>query len=827
MHLLWQNIRYSLRALRKNPGFTTVAVLSLALGIGANTAIFTLINALSLRDVPVRQPERLVEVSPVLLERKITFSYPMYRELERQQRVFSAVIGWSSGDIVSVEVNGTLSQNEVYAVSGNFYSEMGATPLFGRLLTPEDAEPRSGSTKQVAVLGYEFWHGRFGGAPDVVGKQIRIEGTPFTIIGVTHKWFTGMSIGEPPEITIPITAEPLILPGVLTSLDDRSSLWVMVTGRLKDGVTIQQAQAQLKSFWPDLLAATASSQTPGLRRQRFLSIGLDVSSARRGVARDLRAQFTRPLYLLLGIVGLILLVASVNLANLMLARAAARTQEMSMRVALGASRWQLAGQVLTESLVLSVGGALLGLAFAYWGSRLLVSLMTEGAVTSVTLDLRPDLSVLGVTLAAAILTGVLFGLAPAWRSSRHNPAAVLQQSARSLAGGASRLSRSLMAAQVALSLIPLLGASLLSKSFQKLHSLDLGFAKDSLLEVSVHGRPEDHIKADARAYHQQLTERLTRLPGVRAVGFAEGFLPSPEGWHDAVSAATSDWSRASNVMADTTLVSPDFFRTIGIPLLRGREFDWTDDEQHPLVAIVSRSLAEQLFPNGDAIGQRIRFGVMPDLQALEIVGVARDARIFRVREAAAPVLYVPCLQHPRWADWSGVFVRTNGDPENVATVVRKEIESLGHEYVLRTKTVEQVTGQLLVSERAIAMLCSFFAGLALLLASIGLYGLMSYSVTRRTREIGVRVALGAQQKSVLWMILRETLALTLLGIAIGIPSGLAASRLIASMLFGLSPNDLSTIVTACLLLLVVAFFAGYFPARKASSIDPILTLRTE
>jgi len=827
MHLLWQNIRYSLRALRKNPGFTTVAVLSLALGIGANTAIFTLINALLLRDVPVRQPERLVEVSPVLLERKITFSYPMYRELERQQRVFSAVIGWSSGDIVSVEVNGTLSQNEVYAVSGNFYSELGATPLFGRLLTPEDAAPHSGSTQQVAVLGYEFWEGRFGGAPDVVGKQIRIEGTPFTIIGVTHKWFTGMSIGEPPEITIPITAEPLVLPGVFTSLDDRSSLWVMVTGRLKDGVTIEQAQAQLKSFWPDLLAATASSQTPGLRRQRFLSIGLDVSPARRGVAPDLRAQFTRPLYLLLGIVGLILLAASVNLANLMLARAAARTQEMSMRVALGASRWQLAGQVLTESLVLSVGGALLGLAFAYWGSRLLVSLMTEGAVTSVTLDLRPDLRVLGVTMAAAILTGVLFGLAPAWRSSRQNPAAVLQQSARSLAGGASRLSRSLMAAQVALSLIPLLGASLLSKSFQKLHSLDLGFAKDSLLEVSVHRRPEGHAKADARAYHQQLTERLTRLPRVRAVGFAEGFLPSPEGWHDAVSAATSDWSRASNVMADTTLVSPDFFRTIGIPLLRGREFDWTDDEQHPLVAIVSRSLAEQLFPNGDAIGQRIRFGVMPDLQALEIVGVARDARIFRVREAAAPVLYIPCLQHPRWADWSGVFVRTNEDPENVATVVRKEIESLGHEYVLRTKTVEQVTGQLLVSERVNAMLCSFFAGLALLLASIGLYGLMSYGVTRRTREIGVRVALGAQQKSVLWMILRETLALTLLGIAIGIPSGLAASRLIASMLFGLSPNDLSTIVTACLLLLVVAFFAGYLPARRASYIDPILALRTE
>ncbi len=858
MRQLWQNLRYSLRALRKNPGFTAVAILSLALGIGANTAIFTLINALLLRDVPVLQPERLVEVSPVRCEnaritadasrascsqfdRKIFFSYPMYRELERQQRVFSAVIGWSSGfDVARVEVNGALSQNEVFAVSGNYHSELGATPLLGRLLTPEDADPRGGSTLQVAVLGYEFWQSRFGGAPDVVGKQIRIEGTPFTIIGVTRKWFTGLSTGEPPEITIPITAQPLVDPIVFKSIDDRSLLWVMVTGRLKDGVTIDQAHTQLESFWPDLLAATASSPTPGLRRQRFLSMGLDVSAARTGVAPELREQFKRPLYLLLGIVGLILLVACVNLANLMLARAAARAQEMSMRVALGASRWQLAGRVLTESLTLSLGGAFLGIGFAYWGSSVLVTLMMEGALTRVTLDLRPDLRVLGVTMAAAILTGVLFGLAPAWRSARQDPAAVLQHNTRSLASGGNRLSQALIVAQVSLSLILLLGAGLLVKSFQKLHSLDLGFAKDRLLEVSVHGRPEGHAltaapraergekaKADARAYHQQLIERITRLPGVRAVGFAEVFLPSPEGWHDAVSVATSDWSRASDVMADTALVSPDFFRTMGIPLLRGREFDWTDDEEHPLIAIVSRSLAQRLFPKGDAIGQRIRFGVMPDLQALEIVGVAADARIFRLREAAAPVLYIPCLQHPNWTDWSTVFVRTKEDPEKLATSVRREIESLGQEYVVNTKTVEQVTGESLVSERVNAMLCSFFAGLALLLASIGLYGLMSYGVTRRTREIGVRVALGAQQRSIRWMILRETLTLTLFGIGIGIPSGLAASRLIASMLFGLSPSDLSTIVTACLLLLVVAFVAGYLPARKASSIDPILALRTE
>ena len=841
---LWENLSYALRVLRKSPGFTAVAVLSLGLGIGANTAIFTLINALLLRDVSVREPERLVEVSPVRCEnaritadvsrascsqfdRKISFSYPMYRELERQQRVFSAVIGWSSGfDLARVEVNGALSQNEVFAVSGNYHSELGATPLLGRLLTPEDADPRSGSTLRVAVLGYEFWQRRFAGAPDAIGKQIRIEGTPFTIIGVTRKWFTGLSTGEPPEITIPITAQPLVDPLAFKRIDDRSLLWVMVTGRLKHGVTIDQAHTQLESFWPDLLAATASTPTPGLRRQRFLSMGLDVSAARTGVAPELRAQFTRPLYLLLGIVGLILVVACVNLANLMLARAAARAQEMSVRVALGASRSQLAGRVLTESLTLSLGGAFLGIGFAYWGSGVLVTLMTEGALTRVTLDLRPDVRVLALTMAAAILTAVLFGLAPAWRSARQDPAAVLQRNKRSFASGGNRLSQALIVVQVSLSLILLLGAGLLMKSFQKLHSLDLGFAKHSLLEVSVQGRPEGRAKADARPYHQQLIERITRLPGVRAVGFAQGFLPSPEGWHEEVSAATGDWSRASDVMADAALVSPDFFRTIGIALLRGREFDWTDDEEHPLVAMVSRSLAQRLFPKGDAIGQRIRFGVMPDLQALEIVGVAADARIFRLREAAAPVLYIPCLQHPNWTDWSTVFVRTKEDPGKLATSVRREVESLGQEYIVSTKTAEQVASESLASERVNALLSSFFAGLALLLASIGLYGLMSYAVTRRTREIGVRV-LGAQQRRVRWMILRETLALTLLGIAIGIPSGLAATRIIASMLFGLSSSDLSTIVTACLSLLAVALFAGYLPARKASNIDPMLALRTD
>ncbi|MGB6683429.1 MAG: ABC transporter permease, partial [Candidatus Acidiferrum sp.] len=452
MGTLWHTLRYTFRVLAKNPGFTTVAILSLALGIGANTAIFTLINALLLRDLPFRHPEQLVQLAAVRPDGTVPFSYPMFREVERGQRVFTGLIAWDNGWLHNVQVDGVLTQNRVLAITGNAYSELGTIPLLGRLLAPQDSILGNETNNQVAVISYEFWQRRFGGAADVIGRQIRIEGRPFTIIGVTRKWFTGMAPGEPPEVTVPVTAAPRVQSGPF-SLDSRSLLWLHPVGRLKHGITIEQARAQLQSFWPDVLLATASTQAPGLRRQTFLSMGLDVSSAARGFSGGLRSYFARPLYVLAGIVGLILLVACVNLANLMLARAAARSQEMSVRVAIGASRWSLALQVLSESLALSLAGAMLGLAFAFWGSHLLVALMTQGSLLPVTLDLSPDLRVLSLTASMAILTGILFGLAPAWRSSREDPASALRQNARSLSGGAGKLSKTLIVAQVALSLV--------------------------------------------------------------------------------------------------------------------------------------------------------------------------------------------------------------------------------------------------------------------------------------------------------------------------------------------------------------------------------------
>jgi predicted permease len=825
---LWQNMQYTFRVLRKNPGFTIVAVLSLALGIGANTAIFTLINAVLLRDLPVRHPERLVRLSPVRNGDKITFSYPMFREIERGQQVFSSLMAWSTNDLSNVEINGVLAQHRVLAVSGNAYSELGATPLIGRLLTPADADFTNGANIQVAVIGYEFWQRQFGGATDVVGKQIRIEGHPFSIIGVTRKWFTGLTTGEPPEITVPIPAISLISTDGF-DLSRRSILWLYPIGRLKDGVTIEQARAQLLSFWPDVLLASASTQMPGLRRQMFLSMGLDVSPVEKGVSGGLNSKFQRPLYVLAGIVGLILLVACVNLANLMLARAAARSHEMSVRVAIGASRGALLRQVFAESLALSLTGALLGIVFAYWASRTLVLLMTEGIAVPVSLDLTPDLRILALTLATAVLTGILFGLAPAWRCSRQDPALALQPNSRNL-GGAGKLGKSLVVTQVALSLVLLLGAGLFVRSFQRLRSVDFGFQESGLLEVTLNPQPGGYDHLDMNSYHRQLLLRVAAIPRVTSVSYADISIPSPQLWHETVSMSSADPNSGVHFAADGTMVSPFFFDTLGISLLAGRAFNDTDDVEHPRTAIVSRSLADRLFPDGDAIGKTVRFGFLPDFQNIQIVGIAANARVSNLRDASPCVIYFSYLQGVR--QWGQVqkgdlFVRTAGAPEALSRTVSHEIESLGHEYALETKTIEQTTSQVLVEERVTALLSSFFAALALLLASIGLYGLMSYAVTRRTREIGIRVAIGAQRENVLLLVLRETLALALLGIAIGIPCALAASRLIAGMLFGLSSSDPSTIVAISLLILVVAVLAGYLPARKASAIDPIVALRSE
>ncbi len=812
----WYLFRSSLRSLARNPGFTAVAVLSLALGIGANTAIFSLLNALLLRDLPVWKPERLVQLSVLRRGNKIMFSYPMFREIERSQKVFSGLIGWSFGSTANVESGGALSQAAMRSVTSDYYSVLGATPGVGRLIAPDDVSRAA----PVAVLSYGYWQRRFGGSNDAVGKVIAIEGTPFTIIGVTRKWFTGMSTGEAPDITIP-----------MQSTDDRAILFVFITGRLKDGVTLEQARAQLQSLWPQVLMATVSTNTPGLRRNLFLSMGLDVDPAATGVNAALRSRFTRPLYVLMGIVGLILLLACVNLASLMLARAASRRHEVGVRLALGAGRWAVARQVMIESLTLSAIGALLGLAFAFWGSRWLVSLLTEGSLTPIFFDLRPDWRVLAVTASAAVVTGILFGLAPAWLSAREDPAKLVQQNTRRLASSTGLLGKSLIVTQIALSLILMLGAGLLARSFQKLCSVDPGM-EESVLDVHLDPRPGADPKLDLNAYYRQLTERIANLPGVASVGFSNTAVGEGQGWEDNVSTQQDASNASAGVMANEAAITPGFMASLGIGLSEGRDFNWSDDDHHPRAAILSRSIADRLFPGGSAIGQLVRFGFMPEYSNLQVVGVANNARIFDLHQSDAPVIYLPFSQHSERegtvsAGEGNVLVRTRGNPQSVGRLVAHEVESLGHDYALGSKTVAQVVSQALVEDRVIALLSGFFAALALLLASVGLYGLMSFAVTHRTREFGVRVALGAAPASVHWLVLRESLALGVAGIALGIPCALAAGRLLAGMLFGISTSDVPTFVLVSTLLLAVAVLAGYLPARRASRADPLEALRAE
>ena len=821
MQTFRQDVLCAVRLIRHSPGFAAVTILTLALGIGANTAIFSILDALVLRILPVWQADRLVQVTPIYRNgQTVPLSFPMFQQLQDNQRVFSALFGWTGSFRRNLEVDNALVLASVRGVSGNYYSALGATPGLGRLVGSDDAAANSGAP--IAVLGYEFWEHQFGRDPGVIGRVILIEGEPFTIVGVSRKWFAGLTPGTPPDITIPITAGRF---ATLTS--NRASLWIFATGRLREGVTIQQAGAQLRSFWREVLAATAPTTLPGQRLQSWLGMELEVNSAATGINAELRSRFERPLHVLMGVVGLILLVACVNLANMTLARVTARSREMSVRVALGATRLHIVRQLLVESLLLSGLGALLALGLAVGGSHLLVAMITEGAATQVILDLRPDWRVFGFAASAAVGTAGLIAFAPAWQMLRQDPADVLRNNQRTLAGTVGWLSKVLIVTQIAASLVLLVGAGLLLRTLEALRSLDPQFQIRSVVQVRLNPRPEGFKNVDINSYRKQLVEAVASLPGVVSASFAGLDIPAEDtGWTDTVSVAAVDLPADATRVANLVIVSPGFFQTLGIPIISGRNFDWTDDEQHPRVAIVDNNLARRLVPAGDVLGTRVRFGVQPELQELQVVGVARSARLISLRDPNKLVIYVPAPQHRHYSELGNLFVRAQ-NPARVTRAVEDEIRSQGREYSIDAKTLEDTNDQAMVEDRATAMLSSLFAALALSLAGIGLFGLMSYTVAKRTREIGIRMAMGAQRTAILQLVLGQSLLLSAAGVMIGTPCAFAATRLVAHMLFGVGPDDPLTFAIAGIALLAVGAVAGYWPARRAMKIDPMAALRWE
>ena len=818
MGWLRQDASSGLRVFTRTPGFASIVVLVLAVGIGAAIAVFTVFDALVFRPLPLPHPEQLVQFSGIYRNNSsIPISYPMFIELEREQRTFSGICGWSAGANFNVEANGSVTASQVHSVTGNYYTVLGVSPLMGRLISPEDTQ--GNQIAQVAVIGFELWQERFGGDPAVIGKGIRIDGKLFTIIGVTRKWFTGMIAGSPPEITIPAGA------GRLYDLESRSMLWVFVTGRLREGTSIEQARTQLQTFWPRLLEDTLPTQSAGPRRQSFLAMRFRIDPASAGSKNiDLRSKFLKPLYLLSGIVALILLVVCVNLASLTLARASARRHEISIRIALGATPWQAIRQLVVESLCLSTMGALSGMLLGFWCSQLLVQLLARGVAVPVLLDLRPDWRVCVFASVTALLTGLFIGLIPAWKLSRQHPATTLNVDQRTLGYGTSSLGKALIIAQIAISLVLLQVSGLFLRTLKSLRTFDPGFERASLLEVPLAPQPQDHEKLDAGNYRRQLLEAVANLPSIQSAAFSNISVPNGDsGWKETIS-AVSDPNPAGNSTATLAAVSPGFFKTLAIPLMSGRDFTWLDDKQHPTVAIIDSLVAKQLFPSSDPIGKHIRFGVQPDFQDLEVVGVAQNARILDIRDGNAPVLYTSVLQLRDFAR-GGTLLLRGAASAGINKAILDEVQSFHHEYATGMTTFEEKNERSFVYEQMTATLSTLFASIAMLVAGFGLFGLMSYAVTLRTREIGIRMAMGSQRRGILQLVLLQAVMLTLAGIAVGIPFTLAATPLIAHRIFGLSPADPMTLACASLTMLLVGTLAGYLPAFRAMKMNPVTALR--
>jgi predicted permease len=819
---LWQDVRYAVRTHSRTPGFAFVVILTLALAIGANTAIFSLLNALVLRDLPVRDPDTLVQVStvtPAQGESSLTFS--MFRELSAQQKVFTSVIGASGNTGVDVSDGGTVVRGLLWAATGNVHEELGLRPVLGRLLVAGDMTIDPPDAEAVAVLGYGFWQRHYHGDVSVVGRTILIEGKPFTVIGVAPAGFTGLALVTEPDITIPLAATPLLSGKSASTLAASESRSVRVIGRLKAGVTVEQARSQLVAVWPGVREAVLPPTYTGPRRNDFLSMTLAVASASKGNETSLRRRYVQPLLILLGIASLVLLIACTNVASLLLSRASVRRHEIGVRLALGASRWRVARQLITEGVLLSLVGAVGGVMLSFWACAEITRIVFDEYLYPVVFDGRPDMNVVTVTTVVAVATGILCSALPAWRGTRGTATEALQTEGRtfSVSGRAGRL---LVGTQLALSLVLLTAAGVLVRSLAELRALKTGIERSDDVFVAYPGaaHPGAYDDIDNDAYYPQVLRRIEALPGIRRASVSLLKPGTGGGFRDAV-VRLGETQEAAGVAATRSPVAPGFFAAVGIPVVNGRDFEWRDNSRGLRVTILSQSLARRLFGEADPLGQRVRVGLDPSRDALEIIGVVADARLYDLKSPDVFAAYTPALQD-KDASYKCFVVR--GDHVSYAAL-KEAVESLGRERVGNMVTLQYITDRSLLLERLTALMSSFFGSLVLLLAGVGLFGLMSYAVAQRRREIGIRMALGADRRRVVRDVVRDGLTVTLAGLAVGIVAALATVRVVKTLLFGVTPQDPLTLAGAAASLIAIAILACAVPASRAARVDPVIALR--
>jgi predicted permease len=805
LETLGQDLRYAARTLVRTPAFSVVAVLSLALGIGANTALFSLMDVMLLRALPVKSPQELVEFVRAHPDGAMmtNLPYPVFEYFRRDHSVLSDVfaIGWSSPVL---RAGGISERARAHEVSGSFFPSLGVPALIGRTIGPDDDQ--IGAANRVAVISYAFWSRQFGRDPSALSADVRLSGERFTVVGVMPPEFFGVDRGSVPDLWVPLAAD-----------QNPGEVWVL--GRLRPGVSVERARAQLEPLFHQALESLRDDfkLSPERERQAFLSEKLLVNRATEGASgvRWTYWEYSSTLKILIGLTGLVLLIACANLANLLMARSAARSREIGIRLALGAGRWRLVRQLMTENLLLSLAGGALGLLVAGWGHRLLLGFLVRDPL-SVALDFRLDYRLLGFGLTLSVATGLLFGVMPAIRAT-HSPGSQRGVSNMPLAKG-------LLAVQIGLSMVLLIGAGLAARSLRNLGAADLGLARENLLLMDV--RPTGNTPKARQQFWMELTRRVSGLPGVQSMALAGDAVFGNGGWNQTV------WiDRPGEVAQDAkvsdNLVGPGFFATAGIPILTGREFGEQDRENAPLVALVNQTFARRFFGNENPIGKRLGDRGQASSGRYEIVGVVGDAKYGSVREQIRPMVFHPVWQEPPRASFV-LHVRTMSEPTALAPSLRREIQAIDSEALIsEVRTLPQVIRSQLRQDRMFATLASFFALLALALGAIGIYGIVAYRVAHRTGEIGVRMALGAQKSDVLWLIMRETLVLLAAGAAIGVPAALAAARLIKSRLFGLDPWDPLTIASATAILFAAGALAGFLPARRAASIEPTMALRSE